>query len=663
MERDTRALEQEQATEETAVGSGGQVAAASGGASGLMRLAAQIGNCAFSGMVAERGPVTRLPLAAPAVARRVTGAGESVGGSSTVSIEPERGRGQREQPEPITIGEDGFTRAAARAIPRVAAGHIRDHEANHLYALEADTTTLDEQIERRERAATRAATQQARFNSAQYAHEYYGDIALQASRHAQALMTTRQWERTTIDRFNSGIPDANGLFASLARLNGLQETMGVGDPQQMVTALQASLQDAETVGERHAEQLAEALPDEAQAVQAAGTEVLLKADNLHTRRLEMAAYMNERRAAELSGQAADKQERLTAINETIATIARIGSVVDSARGVMTGAAAFIEGPGRTPPEEPPPGPSEEEQIAALTQPRSEPQPQGPVYGQRAGSPPPHTRPEQPETDEEEPQPDTRQRVGSAIEGTARALSQADSIRAAVTPHVNAVTGAGIPTNVEGLLRLGATEIFASEIAELNQQIAHLTASSGRYRTLANEMRVQTMLEDVVRAKEEFYAAAEQYRARLASRQAAYIALGRRLDAAAQRETAAQRREVGTPRGGERFSTVMLAASAIQEVLAQGRLGRNRYSRGGLAPQELRQRFGQIRLERAQHVDENGTVGPVPDSEAMPLAEMLVQIERYEEFFGGLERTYGPVEGAVRSLVQTISDSPDRSGRY
>ena len=199
----------------------------------ILRMQAGHGNAYVSRMAAEVG-VSRY--------KRDTAA-ESVGADTAFNVDLPGGRGKKF----MEIGDKGYTQMAMDILPEVA-GTMFASETTQGQLM----TPVQPQFADLKRTARwmSVQAQKAEDNS----DTSFGGIADRAKADQKMweaakdrLVETGATEERLCKEYNAGVPRANRVFVSLAKLDGLMAIMGIKDPAAMVSAVVGSLQEAAPV--------------------------------------------------------------------------------------------------------------------------------------------------------------------------------------------------------------------------------------------------------------------------------------------------------------------------------------------------------------------------------------------------------------------------------
>jgi hypothetical protein len=286
-------------------------------------------------------PVAAVP--GPFMLKRAPSATASVGGGGTMTFAP---GAFGEEDRTLAIGEQGATRRALPLMVGAAEGNLTNYADAFLVNVGSpDFTELQERI-------TYAAGQARKMDEeaegtsiwgkpSPYFVNFYEGRAKEYREKVAQLTEQRYEEEEICASFNMFVPRGNVMFNSLARLEGLQNLLGVTDPEAMATAITESLDDARRTAERAGRgSVLLDLPRPDVQVGSAAAEVSVAARDMQIKWLGYAQMLSSGRVEQLQIAGAEDEERLEEIRTTIATWRSIGKTVDVSLSLMSGARAL-----------------------------------------------------------------------------------------------------------------------------------------------------------------------------------------------------------------------------------------------------------------------------------------------------------------------------------
>jgi hypothetical protein len=466
--------------------------------------------------------VSRLMDARPAVARRkAPTVGESVGtdpGTAYFVDDPTT----RDPTDVLALGDQGFTFEMLNEVPRAAGKTFAYYRDAHLKTVKPSFDKLDDvQLPFVTKKLTKAqdeldsaegkgwlefATIGSVIELKKQDRDYWQGKAKQ-------LAEDRAAEDALVQNFNASVPRANQTFASLARLEAMEEMLGVKDPKSMSDALVKSMKEAEPMAEGLASKTG-ALPlmKASEAVGGAAKRSTQAQKDMQAAWREMQEVLIMDHAAALKKKGETDEARLAEINKLISFARNVGSTIDVTMAVMSGGATMIEGAGGKP------SPSEIADLAAEEE---------PDFSDKGGV-------------------EVTKKVGGAI---------------------TKATGIEIPTSVGGLAETATKIWYWSELEDIRKRLHSLNAQISAHEEVAKEIGLKAKVENFQAKVDGFKLANEELQKHMFDRQHAYLQLGQKLDEAAARNPAYKDSAPG--KGKERFATVMTMVSAVREVLAIG----------------------------------------------------------------------------------------------
>ncbi len=252
--------------------------------------------------------------------------------------------------ETVGLGEEGFGLAMLSGENKSGAGtlaNMGNYQDAHLTAVsQPNFTKLDQQIKTRasqvEQALGDKKGRSIWGEPSPYFQDMYEGQRAAAEKHLNLITGHRSTEQGMVKQFNGWVPRANMMFVSLARLEGFQETLGVSDPEQMVTSLKESLTEAEGIAERTGVTNFNTPKGDA-SIQSAAENTTQKFSEMNTAWKGVKATLIKKRAAEIEAAGDEDKKRLKKINANIETWGKIGATVDVSLSLMSGGSAAMAG--------------------------------------------------------------------------------------------------------------------------------------------------------------------------------------------------------------------------------------------------------------------------------------------------------------------------------
>lgn len=531
--------------------------------------------------------------------RKRATAGESVGAEpGDVTFMP---GAPGEESATLGVGDKGFTLQMLKELPKAAGKTFGYYKDVHLTTVSLDFKGLDKQSDH---CAKKVREEDDELNSffglpptAKRIRTENRDYWQQKE---DQLTHDRGTELELVQNFNAGVPRANQTFVSLAKLEAMQQMLGVTSPKAMADALVKSLGEAQQLGERVQVKkgvTAVSPPEAAAQVTVAAKELTQAQKEMQTAWGAVLKKMMMDHAAELKKRGEDDEKELARITEMIAFAKKIGTTIDVSMAVMSGGATMIEGGGGGAPK-----PSEMMDLLA----------------------------------EESPNVMDKSGIGGAKKAGG-AIAEAMGIE--------------IPTSVGGALETAAKIYYMGELEEIRKRLAELNIQIAAYQKEAEAIGLKKDIETFQRAVENFKLKSEVLQKAMHDRTMAYLALGEQLDAEARKDPKAK---AGAPGAGEeRFATVMTTTAAVREVLAM-----TEGAKAGFAidAASLKSRLFEILNHRAG-------LGGLPEGEDLPLGKMLQEQKDFEANAETLKKDLGPIEEQAAKMMTGLGAGRAEAGAY
>jgi hypothetical protein len=454
----------------------------------------------------------------------------------------------KDKDDTLAAGEAGFTFQMLKEVPKAAGKTFAYYQDHHLKTVKPDFKFLDEKqlpwIAQKQTKAqdeldaaegkgwTEFRTIPSVIRNKKEKRDYW-------QTKGQLIAADRAKEDALVQNFNASVPRANHMFGSLARLEAMEEMLGVKSPKEMSAALIKSMEEVEPMAEGLAAKSGELpLMKASEAVAGAAQRSTQAQKEMQAAWRATQEFLIMDHVAELKKKGETDEKRLAKITEIIGVARQVGGVVDLSMGVMSGGVKMIEGTAT--------GKLTPSQLGDLA---AEEDPTFKDKGAKEGA----------------------KKVGGAI---------------------TKAMGIEIPTSVGGLLETGAKIWFWSELEEIRKRLATLNTQISHHESVAKDIGLKAKFDAFAATVTNFQLANEELQKHMFDRQRAYLQLGQKLDEAAAKAPGAK--AAGRGKGKERFATVMTLVSAVREVLAVGTA-----AQGSLKPAaQLREELSAI----AEHRD-------------------------------------------------------------
>ena len=498
----------------------------------------------------------------------------------------------------VALGEKGFTKRMLEATPEKTGEMIGLYSEYHLKPININWSMFDKQsdyVSKKQRIA------QDKLDSAEGKGWLEGRQIPTVIRLAKDerdawqkkmdnLAADRVLEQRLMQNFNTGTARANLTFASLARLEGMEDLMGIKDPRAMTAAIVKSLQEAGDIADTAQMQGGVSAMEPLKATESvtkASQEVTDAQGAMQAEWLGVQQELVKDHVAEIEKRGEKDRERLGKIEETIKTFKEIGGAIDVGMSAMSGMKTMVEGTSTK---------LTKSQVADLADSDS---------------------------------PDVMDKSGAAgAKKVGNAVATAMDIK--------------IPTSAADLLETGAKLFHYRELEGIRKRLAELANQTAAFKKAGEELGILQKFQRFEKAADRYENSLKSLQAHLHDRRVAALKLGEQLDTAARAQSKGK-----IPKGSERFATVMTLTNQIREVLTIAEGGKGGF-KGDLEYGNLRETLGGI-AERREFIP-----GELPQGEAKPLLSMQNQIKTYEGFTEHLKGFFDPVEKEAQAMMQKMA---------
>jgi len=287
--------------------------------------------------------------------RLAPSATKSVGGGGTYTFvsRPAGAKGAVLGP-----GQSGFSMQLLKDVPAAALKNLGSFAAATITPVRPNLKQLDKQIKLRikhqqdneDKAAGKGSLWGA---PSPYFEAWYKNRAADCAKHVGELLSQKLAEQEKCAGFNAWAPRANQTFVSAARLAGLQDLLGVRDPEAMVAAVTESLKEAQAVAERA--QVARPgtldVPEADRKVTSSSAATTIAAREMRVAWLGFQQTLIKKEITSLEEAGEEDRKRLEEINKAIDTWANIGKTIDVSLAVIQGGKKLIAVGGAEPAKE------------------------------------------------------------------------------------------------------------------------------------------------------------------------------------------------------------------------------------------------------------------------------------------------------------------------
>lgn len=527
-------------------------------------------------------------------------AAESVGG--------ERGKSEKMDPLPgekgaIDLGEQGYTLQMLKKVPKAAGKTFALYEEDLLEPVKVtfnklDTVTIPGLAEEIRKADDEADS----WANTPSTTKTYKDSSARNQGRMEQFVKDRGREQQIAQDYNAGVPRANQTIVSLAKLEAMQNMLGVNSPQALTSAVVKSLKEAQEIaarsqgGPKGVSGISP--PKAAEQVTQASMELTQAQKELSTSWLGVQQNLVLDHAAELKQKGETDEKRLAEINENIATARKIGATIDVSMTVISGGATMVEGGGGKTLK-----PSEMTDMLAA---------------------------EKPDLSDK-----------SSMEG-------AKKVGGAISKSM----GIEIPTSASGLLEGAAKIYYSSELEGIRKRLVELQIQVGAFGAAAEKIGLAKRVKEFEDALTRFELKSGNLQRAMLDRQMAYLQLGQQIDAASRTDPTAKAAGQATGSGQERFATVMAVTSAVREVLAMAAGAQKGFGRDAKS-------VGNELLGIAQNRAGYGW----PDEEDKPFGWMYYQQKNFEAFTDNISTALKPIDEKAGEMMTALSLGNEKAAEY
>ena len=447
---------------------------------------------------AGNAAVSRL-LAPPAVARFQRDASGAVGGhraDADVLDDPLKA-GKK-----LQIGQHGYVREALAQLPKMAGKKLASYAGAALSPVDITFEQVEKQIQ--ESAEKQRQLEDEKGGTPSAVATYERRIGIW-KRSGATLAKHKLNQQGWVEQFNAGVPRANQMLISLARLDGLQTMLGVTDPQKMVESVVYALDKAKPVAEQAQRQKKSlSVPEADRSVTHAAMELTSRQASMQAAWGNVQVQLTKDHMAEINKRGEKDRTELERINKNIEGFKKAGALVDAGMGAMGKVGSMSTKPTKS-------------QLSDMDADIRDPDAEAPSVKDKSYK----------------DMPGEAAKVGAAL-------------------------GIEIPTSAGGLLEMGAKIYYAGELDRIRKHLRELEIQVAAYSAAADDKQVETTVAIFKAEVEKFETQSKGLQDALVARQAAYMEMGEDLDKLAPGSGVNSQ---------ERFATVMTVVGAVREVLA------------------------------------------------------------------------------------------------
>ncbi len=472
-----------------------------------------------------------------------------------------------------------------------------------------------------------------------FAAGLYNEAATWAQEHLNTLANHKNDEITQFGAYNGYVSFANSFFESLLRLEAMQNMLNVSNPAQMAASLIAGLEDARSVAGRAREAFTAGATGSTRAlnVPAPDTSVSVLLGQVNLAQQEMGtAHMHfqlnrlETERMNVNNEGIAARARQTEIEGIKTFLRQVGSTIDTTASVISGAPAVMNR-------------ATDVLRAGEAHINSARNRREILAGGRGSHNPTYM------TSNE----DGDLVVRNTMTGmdTPAAGGAATAAPAAGLPS--------LPTSVSDLLGTIADFAYSAELRRLTET---LNAIAGRCEAIAGvehlvtlAHRARTYMDKVLA----FSRKCAELHVRMVARRQAYLDLGVELDNYARGDRESRRRGEAPGAGEERYATIMMATSAVREVLAVGRTSLDNMP---MTPEAMQAWFRHMHGERTaspprtdMHTFEMG------QNETEKITDVFDSLELQRTNVRTVQTVFAGVEATANTVMTAVSPASAGAG--
>jgi hypothetical protein len=459
-------------------------------------------------------------------------------------------------------------------------------------------------------------------------HRAYMSAADWCQTHMNDIDLSKREEEQRAQEYNAWVPRANGFYTSMARLEAMQEMLGVSDPNQMATALRQGLSDAAAVGARmqltHDQGRADALPVPPvdNTVAQASQETTMAAREMNVAYLDFQTTIMRQERASTHAEGDTDRTRLGEIEQVKQTIRQIGGTIDLTMSVVSGAPAAISNAVTT----------VQRAGASL----------GAARNRRAilrGERPVHN-PTYVTVNEEGQMVVRNMQTGTDWAG------EVDDAGRNVTTAAPAGAGISLPASVSDILGGIADFAYASEVRAINNRLAQISSRCDAINNSIELTEIKRKTEAFQVKLNAFAVKCNQMQQRINERRQQYLDFGIALDNFARTNQQSQKAGQGTEQNSERYATIMTLTAQIREALAIGN-----GAKAQMNHTEFRiwaQGLNTVRERHAPRTDIQHL--SIPDNEWAALESIYGQLQRFSNNVDSVDGILGSIDTAAQTTI-------------
>ncbi|MGA7669814.1 MAG: DUF4157 domain-containing protein [Nitrolancea sp.] len=576
----------------------------------------------------------------------------------------------------VAIGEAGFSRAMLMQTPADAAALgdmsvVRELQVKNVVP---DLTALERGKKQRgdDIARMQDVMDAPWYEENHFTRELARDGKDWATSHLEKITKDGDTEQQKFQSFNNWVPQANGFYTSITRLQAEMNMLGITDIEEMATSLVQGLGSAETaeggrasgavaVGERYinaqtgndrrdargrgtrSPQPTAPLPvppvDDT-ATQAA-TDANQAFSVMNTKYLGMQRNFHQQRRAEINAEGDDARSRLSEINDVKQFIANVGTTIDLAASVVNGAPAAIANATTTVQRA-------GAQYGAIRNRRAM------MRGESARWNPTYTT-----VDDKGNMVVRNMQTGMDLDPS---IEPGEEGRHRESPGGDG--GVHLPTGVGDLLNTIADFAYADEVRELNKVLASVEARCTAEDVASAFLETLQHVREYRDALNDYAIKAFHLQQRLAERRRQYLEFGEQLDSFARDDARSRLAGEAPDQGGhgrppgERYATIMALTGQVREAVV---IGSAALSSDNIdTDSEIRFWAGQIRDHRTSLAGLSGagaqhTIDWLrwPEAEQTQIEALFHEISTFRARATMLIDILAPVDAAADQVIRAL----------
>ncbi|MEO5889175.1 MAG: hypothetical protein ABIQ31_02925 [Ferruginibacter sp.] len=460
-----------------------------------------------------------------------------------------------------------------------------------------------------------------------------------------ALNRAKSEENEKTFKYNAWVPSANGFYASMSRLEAMQEMLGVSDPARMVSALTQGLDEARNLGisaQRENDKgkgIALPVPPVDNSVAQASSETTIAAREMNIAYLDFQQNIAKLEIAKTNAEGTADRTRLTEINEIKTFVRNVGKTIDVTMSVVSGAPAAIANVTTT----------VQQTGASINAARNRSQ-------IMAGGRPTYN-PTFVTVDKNGQMVVRNMQTGMDSTGARGGDGKLVQTASPQSPDIS------LPS-VSGALGAIADFAYATEVRDINNRLEQIKSRCDAIAEVDEITQTRKRAENFKSKLNTFSEKCLHLQQRIAQRRQDYLQFGIDLDNFARKNAAARSAGQAPAEGKEKFATIMTITSQVREALAIGDAAKQ----GIDSPTEFADWARGLADEReiipyAGSYKTPTTYIKMGDTEWNGLNDMYGQVARFNSNFNNVKSVLQPIEAAAAAALGALHQGGGNGGVY